>query len=394
MTAATTWGMDTAASHRTTSLAEQIDAALISFDWYGVDAELARERLAVADAPSQDQTALLLETLSEQLRRESEARHAAAAGGCGSSTPATQAGSLGFCAHAGETLRPWLDTRIDSALTAAATSEHAGGDFLDTLSAILLGAEDRSVADIAASVLASVDQAPAAGTVDADESTSTPTAAHPRPTDLPGLMRCVAAGSLGEARITRIDNGTGVSTYVVAIPAAGSGHAGPDLSAVTESVRWIVDAADLPTGSPLLLVGHGRGGIVAACLASDQAFVERHGVTHLLTYGAPTDHLRLAPGVLALQVQHRFDLAPRLDLTDDHAASGSEQTVTLDNPGSVWDLAVSHSATEYRDSVRDALAGTGADRRILRDYQSTLSPFLVTPEGSATAVDVPAGRGQ
>ncbi len=391
MTAATTWGMDTAASRWTTSFAGPLDAALLSFDWYGADAEPARERPVVTDAPSQDQTALLLESLSAQACRESEARHAG--GGSGSSTPATQAASLGFCAHAGETLGAWLDTRIDSALTATATPGHAG-DFLGTLSAVLLGAEDRSVAEIAASVLASVDPDHAVSTVDTVESTATATDAHPRPTDLPGLMRCVAAGSLGEARITRIDNGTGVATYVVGVPATGSGLVGHDLRSAAESVRRIVEAADLPTGSPVLLVGHGRGGIVAACLASDQRFVERHGVTHVLTSGAPTDHLRLAPGVLALQVQHRFDLAPRLGLTDDRTGSDDWQTVTLDDPGSIWDLAASHSPTEYRDSVRDALAGTGADRRVLRDFESMLSPFLVTPEGSATAVDVPAGRGR
>ena len=137
---------------------------------------------------------------------------------------------------------------------------------------------------------------------------------------------------------------------------------------------------------------------VAAPLASDPTFVQRYGVTNVLTYGAPIDHMQLAPGVQALQVQHRFDVVPRLDLggvdLDGVNPNSAVRTVTLDSPGNFWDVVSSHSHTEYRDSVREALAGDTEAGRILRDYQSTLAPFLVTPGGSATAIDVPVSRGE
>ena len=116
----------------------------------------------------------------------------------------------------------------------------------------------------------------------------------------------------GDVRITQVDNGTGTPAYVVAVP--GTERWGPDAgpmprdlsanlnlvagnpTAAAESVRLAMDAAGIPPGSPVMLVGHSQGGIIAAQLASDPAFVERYGVTHVMTYGAPIDHMQLAPG--------------------------------------------------------------------------------------------------
>ncbi|GEP33449.1 hypothetical protein NSZ01_12170 [Nocardioides szechwanensis] len=64
-----------------------------------------------------------------------------------------------------------------------------------------------------------------------------------------------------------------------------------------------------------------------------------------------------------------------------------------DSPGQFWQVATNHSYTEYASSVRSELATNSEAAHILRDYQSTLAPFLVTPGGTATAVDVPVSRG-
>lgn len=62
-----------------------------------------------------------------------------------------------------------------------------------------------------------------------------------------------------------------------------------------------------------MLVGHSLGGIVAAGLASAQAFTERHHVTHVVTMGSPVARMPVASGVQVLSLEHRQDAVPRLD---------------------------------------------------------------------------------
>ncbi len=220
-------------------------------------------------------------------------------------------------------------------------------------------------------------------------------------------------GSSGDVRITRIDNGTGTPAYVVAIPGTESwspsaGATGRDLTAnlalvagqptaAAESVRLAMDQAGIPPGSPVMLVGHSQGGIIAGTLASDPSFVQKYGVTNVLTYGAPIDHLDIDPSVQVMQVQHQTDLVPRLDLgglrTGDSPIPSHQPTVTLDNPGGMFDVVTNHSYVEYANSVRDELGADTEAGRALRDYQGTLSPFFVGPNGTVTAIDVPVSRG-
>ena len=101
-----------------------------------------------------------------------------------------------------------------------------------------------------------------------------------------------------------------------------------------------------------MLVGHSQGGIIAGQLASDPAFVRDYGVTNVLTYGAPIDHMQLAPGVQALQVQHRFDVVPRLDLGGVDLDGRQPQhprhrRSTLDSPGGIFGVVTNHAHTEY-----------------------------------------------
>ncbi len=167
-------------------------------------------------------------------------------------------------------------------------------------------------------------------------------------------------------------------------------------TAAAESVTRAMENAGIPQGSPVMLVGHSQGGIIAAQLASDPAFVERYGVSHVMTYGAPIDHMQLAPGVQGLQVQHHNDVVPRLDLGGVDLFGGHPNdrvpTVTLDSPGGL-DPVANHDHTAYIDSVREARLAQDENGRILRAYEATLAPYLVGPGGSASAVDVPVRRG-
>ncbi|CAN5645614.1 hypothetical protein BH11ACT8_BH11ACT8_36140 [soil metagenome] len=457
----TTLGMDTAAglaasqaldsgSDQIAAIAQRLDNALHAFEWHGTDAERTRDAWLGTERPTLDSTAQHLAALAVLIRREAEAQDAASGDGRShggaAPTAAAPGGVLGFLSHLGSTAGHFVGSRLDAAFEGLKRTAGHYGEYLEKVGDVLTGREDHSVAEIAASALATLGAGvgTAVNLVTGEDEhwfgegpglagTPVATPTDPlratqfqpvltRPTDLPSLMQSVTdsyqvgegPGSTGDVRITRIDNGTGPPSYVVAIPGTerwgpDAGPVGRDLSAnlnlvagtptaAAESVQRAMDAAGIPAGSPVLLVGHSQGGIIAGQLASDPAFVQRYGVTDVLTYGAPIDHLDLAPGVQALQVQHRFDVVPRLDLGGVDVAGVNPDhpvpVVTLDSPGSFWDVVTSHSHSEYRDSVREALGTDTEAGRILRDYQATLSPFLLTPEGSATAVDVPVSRGE
>lgn len=448
-----THGMDTAGGLLASSqletgaqeikeLASRLDALLFAFDWTGPDAERTRDTWQSQERPTLNSAALHLSGLALLIRQEAEAQDVVSDTGAGG--PSSNAAPAALMPTQPGVLGAWLGHHLGAFFEGVSrTLDHAGGLF-GKLGDVLTGKEDWSVAEIAASAIAATGAGVGSivnlvtgedqrwfgeGSAHVGTPVSVPTdpsQAGPfqpvltRPTDLPSLMQGVsdgyqvgqAPGSNGDIRITRIDNGTGTPAYVVAIPGTESwspsaGGQPRDLSAnlglvagnptaAAESVRMAMDAAGIAPGSPVMLVGHSQGGIIAGQLASDPAFVERYGVTHVMTYGAPIDHMQLAPGVGVLQVQHGADLVPRLDLGGLSPTTGfpdRETTVTLDSPGHFWQLATNHSYTEYASSVRAELATDSQAAHILRDYQSTLAPFLVTPGGTATAVDVPVSRG-
>ncbi|GAA5140930.1 hypothetical protein GCM10023340_01840 [Nocardioides marinquilinus] len=439
-------------SQQIAALATRLDGVLRSFDWQGTDAERTFETWGNSERPALDSTVAHLAAIATLIRQEAQAQDAAsgtgaAAGTVVTGTPQTTAapaafptvagggGPLGFLGRIGE--------RIGAVLDGAKRTLGHAGDFVGKLADVVTGREDHSVAEIAASAL--LTGGSAVGTVvnavtGKDERwfaegpglAGTPVAVPPggdgqfqpplrQPTDLPSLMQSVTdsyqvgegPGSNGDVRITQVDNGSGRPTYVVSVP--GTERWGPDAgsmprdlsanlnlvagnpTAAAESVTRAMEAAGILPGSQVLMVGHSQGGIIAGQLASDPAFVERFGVTNVLTYGAPIDHMQLAPGVSALQVQHGADIVPRLDLGGIDAGGTNPntpvQTVTLGSPGGLFDPVTNHSHVAYRDSVAAALGSDTEAGRILRDYQASLAPFF-SSTGHSTAVDVPVSRGQ
>jgi pimeloyl-ACP methyl ester carboxylesterase len=454
-----THGMDTDAgrqagdeidqgSQRITELAQQLDTILHGFEWVGTDADRSRDTWQTSGRPALETTAQHLSALAVLLRREADAQDEASgngggagSGGAGSPTPEQGGGLMGFLRGA----VGFVGDRINAAAQGLGRMAGHLGDAAGKIVDVLTGQEDHSVSEIAASVIAAggAGVGAAVGLVTGEDSNwfgegagqigdpqAVPAAgtqggqyqpALTEPRDLPSLMQSVTdgyqvgsePGSTGDVRITRVDNGTGTPGYVVSVP--GTERWGPDAgpmprdlsanlnlvagnpTAAAESVRMAMDAAGIPPGSPVMLVGHSQGGIIAAQLASDPAFVERYGVSHVMTYGAPIDHMQLAPGVQALQVQHGNDVVPRLDLGGVDLFGGHPNdrvpTVTLGSPGGL-DPVTNHSHVAYMDSVREARLAQDENGRILRGYEATLSPFLVGPGGSASAIDVPVRRGQ
>jgi hypothetical protein len=429
-------------SQQIAELAQRLDTVVMALEWAGLDADRYRSDWHDHQRPTLDATALLLARVAALIRGEADAQDQASDGGgsvaavgsvAATATPGGGGGILG-----------WLDRHVGSFLRGLVrTGEHAS-DFVEKLDDVLTGEQDWPVAALAASALGTVGSAagavvsgvtgedvhwfdegrgvagsPVAAPTDPTQASQyRPVVAQPR--DLPSLMQGVTdayqvgndPASHGDVRITRVDNGTGTPAYVVSIPGTetwspSAGPTGRDLTAnlglvagsptaAAESVRLAMEQAHIPAGSPVMLVGHSQGGIIAGTLAADPAFVQQYGVTNVLTYGAPIDHLHIDPSVRVLQVQHTTDLVPRLDLGGVRAGldpfPGHQPTVTLGNPGQPWELATNHSYVEYASSVRDELALDTDAGRLLRDYQGSLTPFFIGPNGTVTAVDIPVSR--
>lgn len=446
-----THGMDTVAgrqagdqvqggSDQIRELAQRLDSVIMGFDWTGTDAERVRASWQEQERPALDQTAQHLAQLAVLLASEAEAQDTASGNGTTAAAPAAAAAAA---PASGGGLLGWLDRHVGSFLTGLVRTGEQAADFVGKLDDVLTGERDWPIAALAASALGTIGSgvgavvngvtgedahwfhegqgaagSPVAVPTDPAQASQFQPAVTP-PHDLPSLLQGVTdayqvgndPSSNGDVRITRVDNG-GTPAYVVSIPGTetwspSAGATGRDLTAnlalvggsptaAAQSVELAMQQANIPPGSPVMLVGHSQGGIIAATLASDPAFVERYGVTNVLTYGAPIDHLQIDPSVGVLQVQHGLDPVPRLDLggvSTGGFPGGRETVVTLDSPGHFYEPAVNHSYVEYTSSIRDELGADTDAGRILREYQSTLAPFFVGPGGSATAVDIPVSRG-
>lgn len=451
-----THGMDTEAGRETgeqlsagaqhlQDLADRLDGVIHGFYWTGDDADQTRDQWTHRERPQLIRASVHLHALAAQLAAEAEGQDLVSGSGAGGPTigatgPLTQpdTGRVAPAPHG------WLDSRISAFLAGAERFAESDRAWSHKLGEVLAGRADYPLSEIAAGALIAAGQGvgalvnaatgkdqhvfdestgsvgtPARTPTDpADASTYRPVLTQPR--NLGDLMQGTTdayqvgaePGSGGDVRITKVTNADGVEAYVVHIPGTedwnpsatgyvrdltGNLHlVGGNPTAAAETVREAMAAAGIPAGAPVMLVGHSQGGIIAGNLTSDPGFMRDYNVTNVLTYGAPIDHMRIDPSVNVLQVQHRLDLVPRLDLgglDTDANCPDRQPTVTLDSP-SVWNLAANHSHVAYINSVRDAIASGSVEGQQLLAWQNdpSLAPFLVGAEDSATGVDVPITR--
>jgi hypothetical protein len=241
------------------------------------------------------------------------------------------------------------------------------------------------------------------------------------PTDLENLTQGVTdsykAGD-GNVRVTTIDSPEG-PRVIVSIPGtqpwnplAGDNPmdvtgnfvtAGGGRSTMTEAVVLAMQNANIPPGAEVMLVGHSQGGMTVADLASDSAFVSEYNVTNAVTFGSPIDSNHIDPSVSVLEMQHRSDVVPRLDLGDarysplpnvvpflpgGHNETANHTTVTMDNPASWYDPMGNHSHEAYSNSIKDSNdPGLAAYEQQLRD-----NGFLTNDPSSVTGQDIRVGR--
>ncbi len=188
--------------------------------------------------------------------------------------------------------------------------------------------------------------------------------------------------------VERVVAADGTTRWVVELP--GMRHMGvsadpEDLSgsvaamalpatAYTRSVGKALDAAGVPRGAPVLLVGHSEGGIVAMDLAGDPAFNGgRVRVTHVVAAGSPISSKPVAPGsgTAVLSVENVNDIVTHLDAVA--AAPETPQRLTYQFSADAHDVVQTHDAARYAARIE---ALDGSPNPLWRGFADGVAPYL------------------
>ncbi len=204
----------------------------------------------------------------------------------------------------------------------------------------------------------------------------TPGVAEPRQLATPGTLEDLVSnladtnsGADGEIDIQQIGEGDG-ARFVVHLP--GTDSWGTDAGDVrdlqanlqlvggqdTAYTRGIAEAmrdAGVPSGAPVLLVGHSQGGMAAVHLAADPSFQEAYDVRHVVTAGSPTAQVAHVPaGTQVLSLENSGDVVPLAD-GEGNPDEPHRTTVRFDNR--TGSLGGNHSLETY---IRGAAAVDGS----------------------------------
>ncbi len=151
----------------------------------------------------------------------------------------------------------------------------------------------------------------------------------------------------------------------------------------TTCVREAIDAALVPLGAQVLLVGHSEGGIVAMDLAGDPAFNGRRvRVSQVVAAGSPISSKPVAPGsgTRVLSIENVNDIVTHLDAADPPATHQSLQRLTYRFADDEHDIVGSHDVSLY---ARRAAVLANSPNPLMIGVQAELRPFM---DGSATTL--------
>lgn len=193
--------------------------------------------------------------------------------------------------------------------------------------------------------------------------------------------------------VDAVTGADGVTRYVVELP--GIRHLGAssdpqDLTGAvsamvapstgyTRCVREALDAARVPVGAQVLLVGHSQGGIVAMDLAGDPTFNGgRVKVTDVVAVGSPISVKRVAAGsgTRVFSVENVNDVVVHLDAvaSPPNPAGRVPERVTYEFSDDQHVVGATHAATRYAQHL-DALANS--PNPMFRQVEADLAPYLV-----------------
>jgi hypothetical protein len=149
----------------------------------------------------------------------------------------------------------------------------------------------------------------------------------------------------------------------------------------TTCVREAIDAALVPRGAQVLLVGHSEGGIVAMDLAGDPAFNgARVRVMQVVAAGSPISSKPVASGsgTRVLSIENVNDIVTHLDAADPSTTHQSLQRLTYRFSEDERDIVGSHDVSLY---ARQAAALATSPNPLMICVRAGLRPFM---EGSTT----------
>jgi len=201
--------------------------------------------------------------------------------------------------------------------------------------------------------------------------------------------------STASIAVQRVTGGDGVARYVVVLSGMrsmtttsdpedllGSGAALVGTTTnYTTCVREAIDAALVPRGAEVLLVGHSEGGIVAMDLAGDPAFNGgRVRVEQVVAAGSPISSKPVArgSGTRVLSIENVNDIVTHLDAADPPSSHQSLERLTYRFADDEHDIVGSHDVLLY---ARQAAGLADSPNPLMIGVQAGLRPFM---GGSAT----------
>jgi len=149
----------------------------------------------------------------------------------------------------------------------------------------------------------------------------------------------------------------------------------------TTCVREAIDAALVPRGAEVLLVGHSEGGIVAMDLAGDPAFNGgRVRVQQVVAAGSPISSKPVArgSGTRVLSIENVNDIVTHLDAADPPPSNQSVERLTYRFADDEHNIVASHDVSLY---ARQAAGLADSPNPLMIAVQAGLRPFM---DGSAT----------
>ena len=195
--------------------------------------------------------------------------------------------------------------------------------------------------------------------------------------------------------VQRVAGADGVARYVVVLSGmrsttntsdpedlVGSGAAVVRTTTnYTTCVREAIDAALVPRGAEVVLVGHSEGGIVAMDLSGDPEFNGgRVRVKQVVAAGSPISSKPVAPGsgTRVLSIENVNDIVIHLDAADPPATHQSLERLTYRFADDEHDIVGSHNMSLY---ARAAGGLADSPNPLIRGVQAGLHPFM---NGSAS----------
>jgi pimeloyl-ACP methyl ester carboxylesterase len=189
--------------------------------------------------------------------------------------------------------------------------------------------------------------------------------------------------------VQRVMGGDGVSRYVVVLtgmrqiatsadPEDLLGAAAALTGTTTNYTRSVVqalDAARVPQGAQVVLVGHSEGGLVAMDLAGDRGFNGgRVRVAQVIAAGAPISSKVVVPGsgTRVLSIENVNDVVTHLDAVDPALTHQTVDRLTYQFAIDERDVVRSHDVLLY---ARQATVLADSPNPLMIEVRTGLQPF-------------------